>query len=543
MQQVRRRMNRQVLAELRKTRLAVSYARFSTDKQESTTEQFGINDDIGEDEGIEVVEHFKDEGVSRSVGDRPGLLAMLAYLEAHPEVGYIIVNELERLTSGIEQRAEITRLCQRLDITIVTEDMGQIDPFDETKMLEADQRSVASKQEVVKVSRRTRRNLRKKVQGGRMAFRPPFGVRMKPLVLEDGTKLASGTPILIDGKKVRSGEVELHPEEHPWLVRIFDWAHEGKSSDWIAKQLTTEGVPTKNSRSGGWRGNTVNGILDNEFYKGEWVWGRTKTVTGADGKKHLEPRPVGDPGRVVRSSPLGAIIDPVLWDTIHERRMKRREQAYKTRQVRQRQVLDEFVWCGQCGHRMYGRYDNPKSEKNLTWRYYCASKRSGYTPKPGFESTCTTTPSMTLKDAIAALGGLNAQSGRLPTVVAERTSVDSTEVRRRRLELRIETANTEHKRVKQGYKKGLLDDDDLAEANAERDATIAQAQAELASLDAEPQATIVPFEGDVATMFRELSASLADTSRRVEDRAQLLRDAGVERIYLDAPDVRIQLSL
>lgn len=147
-----------------RTRREVGYTRYSTDEQGSTAEQHAINDAVASEHDIVLVHSLADEGVSRSLADRPGLQELFDYLEANRDVHYLVVNELERLTAGVGQRQQITTVCKRLGITLVTEDIGLIDPHDEDAMYDADVRAVNAKGEVLKVRRRTRRNLPPKSQ-------------------------------------------------------------------------------------------------------------------------------------------------------------------------------------------------------------------------------------------------------------------------------------------------------------------------------------------------------------------------------------------
>ena len=71
--------------------------------------------------------------------------------------------------------------------------MGTIRPHDEEQMQLADERSVASQGEVIKIRRRTRRNLRSRVSKGRtIAMRPCYGIRMVPLTWTTGRRCRPG---------------------------------------------------------------------------------------------------------------------------------------------------------------------------------------------------------------------------------------------------------------------------------------------------------------------------------------------------------------
>ena len=466
---------------------------------------------------------------------------MFDYLESNREVRFLVVNELERITAGVGQRQQITSLCKRLGITLVTEDVGLIDPHDEDAMYDADVRAVNAKGEVLKVRRRTRRNLRAKViSGSTVAMRPPYGVRMKPLVIE-GVELPSGMPAFVGGRKVRSGVPELHPEEYPWLVQIFAWADDGVSSEEIARRLTQEGVPTKTGKTS-WPPNSINGILDNPFYKGELVWGRQQVLRDENGKPYLEARSEDDPGRVTRESPLGAIIDAELWERVHSSRLAARGQRRANKRVTPESALDGIVFCGRCGHRMYGRVDNPHSHRTVRIRFYCPGTRSGMVPREGFNS-CGKVNTMLADNIVRGIGSQQIRGGATVQVhVTRGVAADADrEKKRERLQTRVAEAEAEWANAKRLAVKGLLDDDDLAAVMAETASAIQEARATLNDLERAGKVEVVPFTGVVADRFAELADGLADEEAPVVLRQALLRDFGVARIYVDNPGVRVEL--
>lgn len=521
------------------SRLGVGYTRYSTEEQGSTAEQLAINEMIAADHRITLLETFTDEGVSRTLADRPGLQRLFDYLESHRDVRFLVVNELERITAGVGQRQKITSLCKRLGITLVTEDVGLIDPRDEDAMYDADVRAVNAKGEVLKVRRRTRRNLRAKVVAGTtVAMRPPFGVRMKPLVIE-GVELPSGMPAFVNGRKVRSGVPELHPEEYPWLVQMFTWADEGVSTEEIARRLTRECVPTKTGKDA-WPPNSIAGILDNPFYKGELTWGRQQVLRDEDGKSYLEKRAEDDPGRVTRESPLGSIVDPELWDRVNARRLAARGQKNRTKKATPESVLDGIVFCGRCGHRMYTRIDNPRSHKTVRIRFYCPGKRPGMIPRAGY-SPCEKVNTILADNIIKGIASQPIRGGKTVEVKVTRGVAADAEKKSDRLQTRIREAEAEWANAKRLAVKGLLEDDDVAAVKAETQVVISEARATLGELAQAGKVEVVPFTGIVADRFAELVGGLSDEEVPVELRKALLRDFGVTRIYVDNPGVRVEL--
>jgi DNA invertase Pin-like site-specific DNA recombinase len=531
---------------VRDEELAAEYTRFSTLDQGSTAEQKAINHEIAAEEGIKIVASFKDEGLSRSLAERPGLMEVFQYFEANPQVGFLIVNELERLTAGVGQRQAITALCKRLGITIVTEDMGRIDPHDEDKMFEADQRAVAAKGEVLKVRRRVRRNLRAKVRAGStVALRPPYGIRMKPLVLPDGTVLPSGVAMLDGaGRKKRSGEIEIHPDEHPWLLKIFEWANEGLSSDMIARRLNDQGVPTKRGKIGGWRGNTINGILDNPLYKGEMTWGLQETLRDENGRKYLEVRPEDDPGRITFASPLGAVVDVALWEQVQARRLTKRNERNMRKRHYEPQAFDNIVYCDRCGHKMYARNDNPKQKDGkVSWRYFCYSYRPGHDIIPEYGRLCSSTQSMLYRNMLTILAG-GSPRGRKAwkfTVTRGGGNGEGLEVQRRQLAQEKKAAEDRFENAKEMRKEGFISLDELRAEKTVLDEKLVDIQGRLDQLGSASAFQTVPLTDEVRDTFKRFVSLVGDEALPLEDRLEALRHFGVERLYVDAPNLRLHL--
>lgn len=332
----------------------------------------------------------------------------------------------------------------------------------------------------------------------------------------------------------------MHPDEYPWLVRIFAWADEGVASDEIARRLTDEGVPTKSGQAA-WRSNTVNGILDNPFYKGELVWGRQQVRRDENGKPYLEVRAEDDPGRVVRESPLGAIINVDLWDRVNARRLAKRGQRRMKKRTVPENALDGAVFCGRCGHRMYARLDNPGRYKTVRIRFYCPGTRPGMVAKDGFDQ-CRKVNTMLADRIVKGIGSQPIRGGATVEVTVTRGTAEVDHDRKRqRLLARLAEAEAEWANAKRLAIKGLLDDDDLSATKAETDAVISHARATLIELGETATVEVLPFVGTVAGRFAELAEGLADESVPVSLRQALLRDFGVARIYVDNPAIRVEL--
>lgn len=532
----------------RLAKVAFAYARYSDQKQGSIAEQNAINDEVAGEHGLTIDRRFSDEETSRSRSDRVGLMAMFAALKERPEVGFIVVNELERMTAGVGQRATITALCQEHRVTIVTEDLGPIDPFDERAMQTADERAVSANAEVLKIRRRTRRNMRQKNLAGTVMMRPAFGTRMKPLTGPDGMPLPSGARLVDDnGRVVRSGELEVHPEELPWLQKMFEWAAADVSSDAIARRLTAAGVQTK-SGNDLWRANTVAGILSNPFYKGEMIWGRQATVRPINGRKRLETRSEDDPAVVRQASPLGALVDPAVWERVNAMREQRRAQREHNKSARERHLFDGMVFCGRCGHKMYGRPEGytPKdgSPRRITgYRYYCYSMRPGWAQLPGFGPVCSSANSITEKKIIEVIGKI--QLDDLPSIPVRLEPSPGREGERRTLEARVADARARLNRAEDLALDGLISPEKLSAVKTTCEGVLGAAREELTQLAVGAYAAAASGARllEAADSLSVLATLLQSDDLSTDDKVDALRGVRLRRFYVDGPRVQVGVEL
>lgn len=534
----------------RTARKGVSYGRYSTDKQTSVKEQWGVNTGLAFECDVELVKEFSDEAVSRSISDRPGLMEMFEYLRTHPEVGFIIVNELERLTGSMHQRLEITKLCQELDITIVVENRDgapkAIDPWRDDDMQEADEAAVGANREVLKGRRRTRRVLRQKAVDGVMMGRPGYGLRLETQYDEEGKPLPEGTRQFNErGRPVAIGMWEKHPDEWPWLVKIFEWAAAGDSPTAVCRKLEAAKVPTKFGKQA-WSVTPVVRIVRNPIYKGEVVYGRKETVRLHDGKKLQEWREDDDRFIVRRASPLGVLIEPDLWRRANDRFAEYAGVRHGTKRRFAPQVLDEFAFCGVCGHRMYGRSDNnrPSSDPRFSWRYACIGTDGRYRrnkpgPADGFDGECPKVWTIGLKKVLANMAAA-AEGGVVGVVAINNDAGGGDALRGKRLVKEIKDLEAKRNRQADLYSDGDITREQKLERQAAIDEQIAVKRSQLAAAPEVGSAPRVARISD-SSRWRRMVELLADEEIPVDRRVKALRDNGMQRLYLDRESVRVQL--
>jgi len=519
----------------------VSYARFSTDRQESTEEQHDINAELAAEAGIKLVERFTDDAESRTMRNRSAFMKMLAYLSDHREVGWVVVGVSDRLIAGLQQAADWERFTEEYDVRLKTK-QGEFLPHNGEHQVTAAQNAVSALAEVVKIRERTRTQLRAKVRAGTVAMRPAYGVRMKPLLLPDGKPFPSGA-VAVDakGRRRRSGELEVHPDELPWVIQMFEWVgRDGLSMDEVARQLTLAGVPTKRAGAA-WRASSVRGILGNPFYKGQMSWGAQKTVHMSTGKVLVRREP-GDPGRVDLPSPLGALVDADLWQRVQDVLAGAAgARPHDKRQRNPRRAFDGLVACARCGSKMYGLNTN-KPRKDRTrrdvWRYVCYGPRPGSQQVDGYGPPCRTGHSILEGSIIDELAKLAADPSQSDILVRYVQPADQ-DRERRRLTKRLQELDARFKRERELARNGLYTIEEALSLKREHDDAVALVQAELDSLRVcgnEPRS----FTIEAAAALAGVVDLLRDRSLPGDVLAAGLRDMGLTRVFVNHPRVELE---
>jgi hypothetical protein len=407
-------------------------------------------------------------------------------------------------------------------------------------MHKADERAHAASGEVLKVRRRVRRTLRQKVLAGTVAMRPAYGTRMKPLVAPDGTVLPSGVRYLNpQGRLVGSGMLEIHPEELPWVLRMYEWAADGKSFDWIARTLTAAGVPTKTGNNS-WGQNTVRGILQNPLYKGEMRWGHQATLRDSEGHKYLEVRPPSDPGRLEFASPLGVLVAPDLWEKANRPRAARQREPRKPKHPRR--VFDHMVFCARCGRKMYpNNTSRPRKDgtKPDIWNYVC-STRPGALAVPGYGPPCRHVNLLSEKHLLMALAEIGTP-GAVGSVRVRSHVDEDLSHRRGLIEQQIATLEAERQRMVTLAIKGLIDEAQLKMAKTANDEALAAARQQRARLTRSQPAAEAELEGHVNVDFAQFVELLRDPLLPTQAKAAAVRRLGIHRIHIDRPRVEVEI--
>src|SRR5262249_48268190 len=193
----------------------------------------------------------------------------------------------------------------------------------------------------------------------------PYGYR--PVPIEDPSRRDNyGRALVIAVRR------EIDPEQAAIVRQVFQWFVEGFSPKWIASELNRQKVPSpgatcnrKMRRSDGvWLASAIagnprkgTGILNNDLYRGVYVWNRTKWVRDPETHRRVSRmRPDGE--RVVQSMTDLRIVSDELW----QRAMARQDETHrKSAAIRAalhanartgrapKYLLSGLLKCGVCG--------------------------------------------------------------------------------------------------------------------------------------------------------------------------------------------------
>jgi len=226
----------------------IAYCRTSTEnqKEEKTIElQVESLTEFARNHDIEIVEWFKDDGVSGGLEDRPELIKLMKRLETDQSIEGILIYKLDRLARDLYIQEGLIREFAKLNkqvISTLEPDLASNDPFRKAfrQML-----GVFAEFEKAMITLRMKNGRNSSVAKGNWHGGQVYGYDH-------------------DGK----GRLIVNKQEADMVRRIYHLKRYKKMKiSHIAKLLQSEGIPTKRKNTK-WRPLTVKKILTNKLYKG-----------------------------------------------------------------------------------------------------------------------------------------------------------------------------------------------------------------------------------------------------------------------------------
>ncbi len=269
--------------------------------------------------GYEIIDYYQDAGISAKTGNHRPEFERLKEDIKSKKINTIVSLKLDRITRSIYDWENL--------ITFLDENDAYLDcANDEINTTTANGKMISrllmsvSQNEIERTSERTKIGLAGAIKSGHIPHIAPLGYKHenKTLVIDYSTKDV--------------------------VVRIFELYSEGYSYQKISNLFNEEIVLGKDN----WRDSTIQTILENEIYKGDFVHGkRTKTPTYYENV--VEP-----------------IVSKELWEDCQVQKKKNSRSYQRTLTYLYLQKLK----CPKCGRILGGKATTKKNGKPYFY-YYC----------------------------------------------------------------------------------------------------------------------------------------------------------------------------
>lgn len=294
---------------------AAIYARYSSENQrpESIEDQIGACRRLAKERSFVVLDDhiYSDKAQSGARKDRPGLNSLIA---AAPNGGFdaVLVDDLSRLARDNHLMLSVIAELHFEGIRVISVADG-LDSDDEEATLGIQVRGIFNELQLRDLRKKTLRGQMGQKERGFFVGERTFGYCSVPVGEMRMDKKGRPRP---DGYSM-----EIEPREAATVLRIFKAYAGGASLLAIARKLNTDGVVGQIRSAKGWSPSTVSRMLDNEKYRGRWVWNRSESRRDPrTGRRRRFEKPESE--WIVREDEALRIVPKELWEAVRERRQE-----------------------------------------------------------------------------------------------------------------------------------------------------------------------------------------------------------------------------
>jgi len=235
------------LAEDKKITRLIGYCRVSTEnqKEEGTIEiQEKELKRYTEKNNFELMKIFKDEGVSGSLENRPGLAELFYFIEANEGIEGVLIYKLDRLARDLYIQEHLIKKLEELDIKLLSIKEPNLDSKDPMRKAFRQFMGIVSELEKAFITMR--------LSGGRINKASKGG-------------FAGGVVAL--GYNSKNKELSIDNDQAETIKLIFKMKrYKRMGLREIARELNKNNIPSAKGRR--WYGSTIKYILENPLYKG-----------------------------------------------------------------------------------------------------------------------------------------------------------------------------------------------------------------------------------------------------------------------------------
>lgn len=269
-----------------------------------------------------------------SIDERPEMQRLLSDVYAREYKGVLVV-EVERLARGnTKDQGEVADAFQYSNTHIITPSKIY-DPNNEFDQEYFEFGLFMSRREYKTIKRRLESGKKQSVEEGNYIMpQRIFGFNIERRTKKDRVLVPN-------------------PDEVPIVHMIFDWfTEDGKTTSWIARQLTIMGVQTVLHKPE-WNRGTIRDMLVNPHYIGKVTWNRQRTVKELDKAtgKLVKKRILSDDGMKIYEGKHDALISDEQFEKAHDIIWSLKKAPVQTA-YELRNPLAGLLVCKECGKSM-----------------------------------------------------------------------------------------------------------------------------------------------------------------------------------------------
>lgn len=278
-----------------KQKRAIGYIRVSTTAQDAARQRLQI-EDYCRDNGYNLIDVLKDEGISGAVKNRPSYLKLLTITDEDADV--VVVSELSRLSREEEILSVMTDVNNLLKNGLDVIFIDTKEHYVGGKVLDlVDIMRIAIAAEYAKAERM---KITDRMRSGKVrCFLQSEEMMCKGSVVPFGYK-AVPNPNFLKGKTPKS--ILMRDENAPIVQEIFQMCLDGMTAKEIQREMISRGIKTVKGND--FFSENIYRILHNPCYKGVW-----RILPNRDGKNKTEQ---------VRRDPIermgDALVSEEVWD-------------------------------------------------------------------------------------------------------------------------------------------------------------------------------------------------------------------------------------
>ena len=330
-------------------RQALAYYRVSTEEQavegKSLETQKKLCHKWAQDNTCSIVSEFSDDGKSGTSLNRPALKELITRCQEDQSISVILVQDTDRLARNTLDHLTIKSLLKKVGVEVISISQPMIDDSPEGSLIDTILASVNAFQSQI-TGRKTSKVLEQKAKMGWWpGGRPPLGYR----------NIENPKPTSTLDKKI----VAIDTETAPYMKEAFELYSSGQySAQIISNKLNDQGLRSVTGTK--IHDSVLITYFQNPFYIGKMRW-RKEILSG----KH---------------PPL---ITKEVFDLCQQVLSAHNQNGSRTR--KHNYLLRGFVFCYDCGHRLWAEKHIKKSGTIYEF-YYCIScRKNTYVDKEELE--------------------------------------------------------------------------------------------------------------------------------------------------------------